>query len=140
MKRILILALCVMLALACGAALAEETASEARVDPCVRTRFDKSVDAGALIPHGEEVGYEFTDCGVLISGKCADVNASSLTLRGLYDFGQPGDGAVGVAWDRLFPVTDADGVKWCVVECERHFESLMPITESFKFLQSKGRC
>jgi len=54
--------------------------------------------------------------------------------------GQPGDGAVGVAWDRLFPVTDADGVKWYVVECERHFESLMPITESFKFLQSKGRC
>ena len=54
--------------------------------------------------------------------------------------GQPGDGAVGVAWDRLFPVTDADGVKWYVVECERHFDSLMPITESFKFLQSKGRC
>ena len=54
--------------------------------------------------------------------------------------GQPGDGAVGVAWDRLFPVTDADGVKWYVVECERHFDSLMPITESFKFLRSKGRC
>ena len=54
--------------------------------------------------------------------------------------GQPGDGAVGVAWDRLFPVTDADGVKWYVVECERHFDSLMPITESFKCLQSKGRC
>ena len=54
--------------------------------------------------------------------------------------GQPGEGAVGVAWDALFKATDADGVKWYVVECERHFDSLMPITESFKFLQSKGRC
>ena len=54
--------------------------------------------------------------------------------------GQPGEGAVGVAWDSLFKATDADGVKWYVVECERHFDSLMPITESFKFLQSKGRC
>ena len=55
--------------------------------------------------------------------------------------GQPGiPGAKGVEWDRLFPVTDADGVKWYVVECERHEDSLMAITESFKFLQSKGRC
>ena len=54
--------------------------------------------------------------------------------------GQPGEGAVGVAWDALVKATDADGVKWYVVECERHFDSLMPITESFKFLQSKGRC
>ncbi len=54
--------------------------------------------------------------------------------------GKPGDGAVGVAWDSLFKATDADGVKWYVVECERHFGSLMAITESFKFLQSKGRC
>ena len=54
--------------------------------------------------------------------------------------GKPGEGAVGVAWDSLFKATDADGVKWYVVECERHFDSLMPITESFKFLQSKGRC
>ena len=55
--------------------------------------------------------------------------------------GQPGQpGAKGVDWDALFPVSDADGVKWYVVECERHFDSLMPITESFKFLKSKGRC
>ena len=54
--------------------------------------------------------------------------------------GQPGEGATGVAWDSLFKATDADGVTWYVVECERHFDSLMPITESFKFLQSKGRC
>ena len=55
--------------------------------------------------------------------------------------GQPGQpGAKGVDWDKLAPVADADGVKWWVVECERHFDSLMPITESFKFLKSKGRC
>ena len=54
--------------------------------------------------------------------------------------GQPGEGARGVDWDRLFPVTDADGVKWYIVECERHDDTLMPITESFKFLRSKGRC
>ncbi len=55
--------------------------------------------------------------------------------------GQPGrPGAKGVEWDRLFPVTDADGVKWYVVECERHDDSLMAIRESFNFLKSKGRC
>jgi sugar phosphate isomerase/epimerase len=55
--------------------------------------------------------------------------------------GQPGQpGAKGVDWDNLAPVADADGVKWWVVECERHFDGLMPVTESFKFLKSKGRC
>ncbi|MGN0853214.1 MAG: sugar phosphate isomerase/epimerase family protein [Kiritimatiellia bacterium] len=54
--------------------------------------------------------------------------------------GQPGKpGATPVDWDGLFPVTDADGVKWYVVECERHEDTLMAITESFKFLRSKGR-
>ncbi len=55
--------------------------------------------------------------------------------------GQPGQpGAKGVEWDRLFPATDADGVKWYVVECERHDDSLMAIQKSFDFLRSKGRC
>ena len=55
--------------------------------------------------------------------------------------GQPGQpGAKGVDWDKLAPVADADGVKWWVVECERHFDGLMPVTESSKFLKSKGRC
>ena len=55
--------------------------------------------------------------------------------------GQPGQpGAKGVDWDKLFPVADSNGIKWWVVECERHFDGLMPITESFKFLKSKGRC
>ena len=55
--------------------------------------------------------------------------------------GQPGKpGAVGVDWDKLFKATDADGVEWYVVECERHSDSLYAVTESFKFLKSKGRC
>ena len=59
--------------------------------------------------------------------------------------GKPGvfnDGrkVAGVDWDRLFKATDADGVKWYVVECEKHENGLMAITESFKFLKSKGRC
>ena len=55
--------------------------------------------------------------------------------------GQPGKpGAVGVDWDKLFKATDEDGVEWYVVECERHSDSLFAVTESFKFLTSKGRC
>lgn len=54
--------------------------------------------------------------------------------------GQPGKpGAKGVEWDRLFPVTDADGVKWYVVECERHCDSFDAIKPSIEFLKSKGR-
>jgi len=59
--------------------------------------------------------------------------------------GQPGkfkDGrtVAGVDWDRLFKASDADGVKWYVVECEKHEDSLSTIDASFKFLKSKGRC
>ena len=46
----------------------------------------------------------------------------------------------GVDWDRLFKASDADGVKWYVVECEKHEDELMAIDASFKFLKSKGRC
>ncbi len=53
--------------------------------------------------------------------------------------GQPDKGCVGVDWDKLFPVADANGVKWYVVECERHFDSLDAIKPSFEFLKSKGR-
>ena len=55
--------------------------------------------------------------------------------------GQPGKpGATPVAWDRLFPVTDADGVKWYVVECERHFDDINgAVKPSIEFLKSKGR-
>ena len=59
--------------------------------------------------------------------------------------GQPGtlpDGTPrkGVDWDRLFKVTDADGVKWYVVECETNPDSFVSVSESIKFLRSKGRC
>ncbi len=47
--------------------------------------------------------------------------------------------ATPVPWDDLFKATDADGVKWYVVECERHFEDLSAVTPSFEFLKAKGR-
>ncbi|MGN0851979.1 MAG: sugar phosphate isomerase/epimerase family protein [Kiritimatiellia bacterium] len=55
--------------------------------------------------------------------------------------GQPGKpGATPVDWDGLFPVTDADGVKWYVVECERHFDDINgAVKPSIEFLKSKGR-
>ena len=57
--------------------------------------------------------------------------------------GQPGsfnDGrkVKGVDWDKLFPVTDADGVKWYVVECEKNAANLTAIDASLKFLKGKG--
>ena len=53
--------------------------------------------------------------------------------------GHPGKpGATPVAWDALLPVAEADGVKWWVVECERHFEDLSAVTPSYKFLKAKG--
>ena len=45
----------------------------------------------------------------------------------------------GVDWDRLFKTSDADGVKWYVVECEKHEDSLLAVDASYKFLRSKGR-
>ena len=60
--------------------------------------------------------------------------------------GQPGCDQNGkrcatpVAWDALFPVTDADNVQWYVVECERHFDDPKgAVIPSFNFLKSKGR-
>ena len=54
--------------------------------------------------------------------------------------GQPGKpGAVPVDWDKLFVASDKDGVKWYVVECERHEDKLWAVDESIKFLKSKGR-
>ena len=54
--------------------------------------------------------------------------------------GQPGKpGAIPVAWDKLFPITDADNVQWYVVECERQCDTLNAVRDSFAFLKSKGR-
>ena len=47
--------------------------------------------------------------------------------------------ATPVPWDELFPVTDADGVKWYVVECEKHEDTFDAIKPSFEFLKAKGR-
>ena len=48
--------------------------------------------------------------------------------------------ATAVAWDDLFPVSDADGVEWYVVECERHFDDIAgAVVPSYNFLKGKGR-
>ena len=54
--------------------------------------------------------------------------------------GRPGEpDAKGVDWDNLFTATDADGVEWYVVECERHCDTLDSVKASFEFLRRKGR-
>ncbi len=67
----------------------------------------------------------------------------SFSLRAR-DNGKPGilgrkTSSAAVNWDALFPVTDADGVQWYVVECERHRHVLSLVKQSFEFLKSKGR-
>lgn len=53
--------------------------------------------------------------------------------------GQPGrPGATPVDWDGLIPVTEKDGVRWYVVECERHFDDLSAVLPSYNFLKTKG--
>ena len=58
--------------------------------------------------------------------------------------GQPGcdaddkPSATPVDWDALLPVAEEDGVKWWVIECERHFEDLSAVTPSYAFLKAKG--
>ena len=46
--------------------------------------------------------------------------------------------ATPVDWDGLIPIAEADGVKWWVVECERHFNDLSAVTPSYAFLKAKG--
>lgn len=53
--------------------------------------------------------------------------------------GQPGKpGATPVPWDDLIPATEKDGVKWYIVECERHENDLSAVTPSYAFLKAKG--
>ena len=79
-------------------------------------------------------------------GRSPTIHAKEVFAKGAPGIlGRPGvldDGSPrkGVDWDALFPVTDADGVAWYVVECEKHEDKLFAIDESFKFLKSKGRC
>jgi len=52
--------------------------------------------------------------------------------------GEPGrPGATPVDWDGLLPVTEADGVKWYIVECERHFDDFSAVRPSYEFLRKK---
>ena len=53
--------------------------------------------------------------------------------------GQPGKpDATPVDWDALIPVTEKDGVKWYVVECEKHEDTFDAVKPSYEFLKAKG--
>jgi len=53
--------------------------------------------------------------------------------------GRPGlPDAVPVDWDGLVPVAEKDGVRWFVVECEKHFDDLSAVLPSYDFLRTKG--
>ncbi len=54
--------------------------------------------------------------------------------------GKPAPGYKGVNWAEVSATCDADGVKWWIFECSTHFDSLLAVSESFKFLQRLGRC
>ena len=55
--------------------------------------------------------------------------------------GQPAQpGAFGVKWDEVAVAADADQIPWWVIECEKHFETLDIVRQSFEFLHRKGRC
>ncbi|MCQ2394404.1 MAG: Gfo/Idh/MocA family oxidoreductase [Kiritimatiellae bacterium] len=55
--------------------------------------------------------------------------------------GQPAQpGARGVNWDQVAVAADADHIPWWVVECEKHFDTLDIVRQSFDFLKAKGRC
>ena len=91
-------------------------------------------------------GYDPCEQYVKYPGRSPSLHAKENGMgRGVKKFdailGQPGQpGAKGVEWDRLFKATDKDGVKWYVVECERHAGSLAAVKPSFEFLKAKGRC
>jgi len=91
-------------------------------------------------------GYDPCEQYVKYPGRSPSLHAKENGMgKGVKKFdailGQPGQpGAKGVEWDRLFKATDKDGVKWYVVECERHAGSLAAVKPSFEFLKAKGRC
>ena len=91
-------------------------------------------------------GYDPCEQYVKYPGRSPSLHAKENGMgRGVKKFdailGQPGQpGAKGVDWDKLFKAADKDGVKWWVVECERHAGSLAAVKPSFEFLKAKGRC
>jgi len=84
--------------------------------------------------HAKENGCLYAADG---SRKWADEFDAVLGKPGVF---KDGGKVPGVDWDKLFKAADADGVKWFVVECEKHEDGIAVIDESFKFLRSKGRC
>ena len=78
-------------------------------------------------------------------GRSPTIHAKEVFAKGAPGIlGRPGtleDGTPrkGVDWDKLFPVTDADGVEWYVVECETNPKTLESVRGSIWFLKSKGR-
>ena len=91
-------------------------------------------------------GYDPCEQYVKYPGRSPSLHAKENGMgQGVKKFdailGQPGQpGAKGVDWDKLFKAADKDGVKWWVVECERHAGSLAAVKPSFEFLKAKGRC
>jgi sugar phosphate isomerase/epimerase len=91
-------------------------------------------------------GYDPCEQYVKYPGRSPSLHAKENGMgKGVKKFdailGQPGQpGAKGVDWDKLFKAADKDGVKWWVVECERHAGSLAAVKPSFEFLKAKGRC
>ena len=79
-------------------------------------------------------------------GRSPTIHAKEVFAKGAPGMlGRPGtleDGSPrkGVDWDALFPVTDADGVEWYVVECETNPKSFDSVRGSIWYLRSKGRC
>ena len=74
----------------------------------------------------------------------ADPALITTTLKGHITDATDGEPLVGVIVSipelQESTVTDADGVEWYVVECERHFDDINgAVIPSFNFLKSKGR-
>jgi sugar phosphate isomerase/epimerase len=105
--------------------------TSAGVDPC--EQYVKYPRRSPTL-HAKENGCEYFSGG---KRKWADKFDAILGKPGSFN---DGHAVPGVDWDRLFVASDADDVKWYVVECEKHDDSLFAIEESFKFLKSKGRC
>ena len=81
-------------------------------------------------------GYDPCEQYVKYPGRSPSLHAKENGMgKGVKKFdailGQPGQpGAKGVDWDKLFKAADKDGVKWWVVECERHAGSLAAVKPS----------
>ena len=100
------------------------------------------MDVGWCVTAGEDPAYWYGR----YPHRSLTLHAKEVFAKGAPGIlGQPGfleDGKPrkGVDWDALFKITDADGVKWYVVECETNPDSFESIAKSFEFLRSKGRC